>query len=70
MSESKKAKKKEMKEEVIKEEKLQEELEKPETNEKISQLETEVSELKDKLLRKAAEFETACCTSPTSPTAA
>ena len=57
MSESKKAKKKEMKEEVIKEEKLQEELEKPETNEKISQLETEVSELKDKLLRKAAEFE-------------
>jgi len=38
-------------------EKLQEELEKPETNEKISQLETEVSELKDKLLRKAAEFE-------------
>ena len=57
MSESKKAKKKEMKEEVIKEEKLQEELEKSETNEKISQLETEVSELKDKLLRKAAEFE-------------
>ena len=57
MSESKKAKKKEMKEEVIKEEKLQEELEKSETNEKVSQLETEVSEFKDKLLRKAAEFE-------------
>ena len=55
MSKNKKVKK--MKEVEIEDEKSNEEIIKISTEEKINQLETEVLEFKDKLLRKAAEFE-------------
>jgi len=55
MSKNKKAKK--MKEVEIEDEKSNEEIIEISTKEKINQLETEVLEFKDKLLRKAAEFE-------------
>ena len=55
MSKNKKAKK--MKEVEIEDEKSNEEIIEISTEEKINQLETEVLEFKDKLLRKAAEFE-------------
>lgn len=55
MSKNKKAKK--MKEVEIEDEKSDEEIIEISTEEKINQLETEVLEFKDKLLRKAAEFE-------------
>lgn len=66
MSDSKKHKKKEImienekaeeKNEEIKEDQIEEEKEESKSEEKITQLENEVAELKDKLLRKAAEFE-------------
>jgi molecular chaperone GrpE len=66
MSDSKKHKKKEImiedekaeeKNEEIKEDQIEEEKEESKSEEKITQLEKEVAELKDKLLRKAAEFE-------------
>lgn len=55
MSKNKKVKK--MKEVEIEDEKSNEEIIEISTEEKINQLETEVLEFKDKLLRKAAEFE-------------
>ena len=55
MSKNKKVKK--MKEVEIEDEKSNEEIIKISTEEKINQLETEVLKFKDKLLRKAAEFE-------------
>ncbi len=55
MSKNKKAKK--MKEVEIEDEKSNEEIIEISNEEKINQLETEVLEFKDKLLRKAAEFE-------------
>lgn len=55
MSKIKKVKK--MKEVEIEDEKSNEEIIEISTEEKINQLETEVLEFKDKLLRKAAEFE-------------
>ncbi|MCH7721954.1 MAG: nucleotide exchange factor GrpE [Bacteroidetes bacterium] len=55
MSKNKKVKK--MKEVEIEDEKSNEEIIETSTEEKINQLETEVLEFKDKLLRKAAEFE-------------
>ncbi|MCH7515620.1 MAG: nucleotide exchange factor GrpE [Bacteroidetes bacterium] len=55
MSKNKKVKK--MKEVEIEDEKSKEEIIETSTEEKINQLETEVLEFKDKLLRKAAEFE-------------
>ena len=55
MNKNKKVKK--MKEVKIEDEKSNEEIIETGTEEKITQLETEVLELKDKLLRKAAEFE-------------
>ena len=55
MSKNKKVKK--MKEDEIEDEKSNEEIIEISTEEKINQLETEVLEFKDKLLRKAAEFE-------------
>jgi len=55
MNKNKKVKK--MKEVEIEDEKSNEEIVETGTEEKITQLETEVLELKDKLLRKAAEFE-------------
>lgn len=55
MNKNKKVKK--MKEVEIEDEKSNEEIIETSTEEKINLLETEVSELKDKLLRKAAEFE-------------
>ncbi len=55
MNKNKKVKK--MKEVEIEDEKSNEEIIETSTEEKITQLDTEVSELKDKLLRKAAEFE-------------
>lgn len=66
MSDSKKHKKKEImienekaeeKNEEIKEDQIEEEKEESKSEERITQLENEVAELKDKLLRKAAEFE-------------
>ena len=59
MSKSKKAKDKEMKEIEITDENSESKVKEDEIviEEKINQLETEVAELKDKLLRKAAEFE-------------
>ena len=47
----------EEKNEEIKEDQIEEEKEESKSEEKITQLENEVAELKDKLLRKAAEFE-------------
>ncbi|MCZ6702397.1 MAG: nucleotide exchange factor GrpE [Ignavibacteria bacterium] len=55
MNKNKKVKK--MKEVEIEDEKSKEEIIETSTEEKINQLESEVLELKDKLLRKAAEFE-------------
>ena len=55
MNKNKKVKK--MKEVETEDKKSNEEIIETSTEEKITQLETEVSELKDKLLRKAAEFE-------------
>ncbi len=55
MNKNKKAKK--MKEVEIEDEKSKEEIIETSTEEKINQLESEVLELKDKLLRKVAEFE-------------
>ncbi len=55
MNKNKKVKK--MKEVEVADEKSNEEIVETGTEEKITQLETEVLELKDKLLRKAAEFE-------------
>jgi len=66
MSESKKHKKKEItiedekteeKNEETKEDQIKEEKEESKSEEKVTELENEVAELKDKLLRKAAEFE-------------
>ncbi|MEJ2506234.1 MAG: nucleotide exchange factor GrpE [Ignavibacteriaceae bacterium] len=47
----------EEKNEEIKEDQIEEEKEESKSEERITQLENEVAELKDKLLRKAAEFE-------------
>jgi molecular chaperone GrpE len=59
MSKSKKAKEKEIKEVEITDENSESKVNEDEiaTEEKINQLETEIAELKDRLLRKAAEFE-------------
>ena len=59
MSKSKKARDKEMKEIEITDENSESKVKEDEiaTGEKINQLETEIAELKDRLLRKAAEFE-------------
>ncbi len=57
MSKGKKVKEKKMKEVEITDEESSEETNETNFEEKITQLEQEVVELKDKLLRKAAEFE-------------
>jgi molecular chaperone GrpE len=57
MSKGKKVKEKKKKEIEIKEEDSNEEINEPEIEKNVTQLEDEIAELKDKLLRKAAEFE-------------
>ncbi len=57
MSKEKKVKENKMKEVEITDEESSEETNEPELEDKTKQLEQEVVELKDKLLRKAAEFE-------------